>query len=175
MMTATDRIQELAGQLRLSPEDRPDQVNLHALLTERVADWQKLYRYDRVEWVLHPDPAVASPQIEVNRLALISALDKVVDNAVVAMRGRRARKLTIRTRAVERRIEIDFVDTGSGVPEEIRDKLFKEQLVKEQGQEGGGIGGLIVNLIARASKGDVRLADTGPQGTTVTLCLPLEV
>lgn len=175
MMSATDRIQELASQLRLSPEEQPDLVNIHALLMDRIGDWKKMYRHDEIDWHLAPGTETDSPQARVNRLAFVSALDTLVDNAVVAMRGRPVRRLTISTRLLRERVEIDFEDTGSGVPEEIRSKLFKERIVKRAGESGGGIGGLIVNLIARAAKGGVHLADTSPQGTRVTVWLPVEL
>jgi signal transduction histidine kinase len=174
MRDSTARVHELANQLRLSPEELTDRVDIHMVLTERIADWKRMYRHDEPNWVLEHGPDVKPLPVRVNRLALVAALDKLVDNAIVAMRGQPVQRLTIRSRGDDKRVAIDFVDTGPGIPKELIPQLFKERIVKKSGQEGAGIGLFLVNLVMRASGGGVHLSDTGPDGTTFTLWLPLE-
>jgi GAF domain-containing protein len=174
MSSASERIERLARQLSLSPEEGADRVDVHCLLTERLADWQRLYRKEDVTWQLELDPDATSPLVEVNRLSLIVALDQLVDNSVEAMRKQPQQVLTIRTRGGNQRLEIDLIDTGPGISREFIPRLFKERVPQKPCEKGSGIGLLIVNVIMRGFGGGVCLTDTGPQGTTFTLWLPLE-
>ena len=66
---------------------------------------------------------------------------------------------------------IDLADTGGGLPDEIRGRLFESFL---SGRAGGtGLGLSIAKRIMLDHRGDLLLVATGPQGTTMRLVLPL--
>ena len=66
---------------------------------------------------------------------------------------------------------IEVQDTGNGIAEGLRDKIFDSFLT---GQPGGtGLGLSIVKRILRSHRGDIEVKDSGPQGTTMKLWLPL--
>ncbi|QYM77826.1 GAF domain-containing protein [Horticoccus luteus] len=66
---------------------------------------------------------------------------------------------------------LDLRDTGSGIPAEIRDRIFDSFL---SGRSGGtGLGLAIARRIMLDHHGDVTLLETGPAGTTLRLTLPL--
>ena len=62
-------------------------------------------------------------------------------------------------------------DTGSGIPEELREKIFDSFLTGRK--EGTGLGLAISKRILRSHEGDLELAGTGEGGTTFRLNLPL--
>ncbi|MES2835662.1 MAG: HAMP domain-containing sensor histidine kinase [Pseudomonadota bacterium] len=67
---------------------------------------------------------------------------------------------------------IRIVDDGPGIPERLADKLF-DAFVSGGGQGGGtGLGLTISRELAAGHGGDLRLIETGPQGTTFELSLP---
>jgi signal transduction histidine kinase len=66
---------------------------------------------------------------------------------------------------------IDITDTGHGIPEAIRDRIFDSFLSGRP--DGTGLGLAIVERILRSHHGDIIVLATGPQGTTMRLSLPL--
>ena len=66
---------------------------------------------------------------------------------------------------------IDIVDTGHGIPEAVRDRIFDSFLSGRP--DGTGLGLAIVERILRSHHGDIEVLATGPQGTTMRLSLPL--
>jgi signal transduction histidine kinase len=61
-------------------------------------------------------------------------------------------------------------DTGGGIPEALRDKVFESFLTGRK--EGTGLGLAIVKRIMRAHHGNIALETTGPQGTAFLLNFP---
>jgi signal transduction histidine kinase len=68
-------------------------------------------------------------------------------------------------------VQLDISDTGSGVPDAIRDRIFDSFL---SGRPGGtGLGLAIAKRILHSHHGDIALLNTGPSGTTMRITLPL--
>lgn len=71
----------------------------------------------------------------------------------------------------------DVIDTGSGVSEKNRERIF-ERFYQEEPPDGGkyegaGLGLPLAREIARTLDGDVVLADTSPSGSTFSFRLPV--
>ena len=66
---------------------------------------------------------------------------------------------------------IDIVDTGTGVPAAIREKIFDSFLSGRP--DGTGLGLAIAKRIMLSHHGDITLLATSPAGTTMRLTLPL--
>jgi GAF domain-containing protein len=114
-----------------------------------------------------------NPRVRCNPDWIRRMLDILIDNALDAMAGSPAPLLTISTRVVRNQVEIAFTDTGPGIPTEIKHKLFRQRIGKQDGSEGLGIGLLMVQAIARVYRGGARVGPTGPKGTTIYVRLPV--
>jgi signal transduction histidine kinase len=68
------------------------------------------------------------------------------------------------------RIKLSFADTGRGIPEAVKDKLF-QPFVTVGKKNGTGLGLAIVKQVIEAHGGEVKFEST-PVGTTFTLSLP---
>jgi signal transduction histidine kinase len=66
---------------------------------------------------------------------------------------------------------IDITDTGTGIPEAIRDRIFDSFLSGRP--DGTGLGLAIAKRILLSHHGDVTLVSTSPKGTTMRITLPL--
>ncbi|OYW80563.1 MAG: two-component sensor histidine kinase [Asticcacaulis sp. 32-58-5] len=64
-------------------------------------------------------------------------------------------------------------DNGPGIPEKIREQLFRPFSATAQ-SDGTGLGLAIARELAQTHGGDVHLAQTGPDGTTFEIRLPLK-
>ena len=67
--------------------------------------------------------------------------------------------------------QLDLADTGTGIPENIRDRIFDSFL---SGRPGGtGLGLAIAKRVLISHHGDLILVASSPEGTTMRLTLPL--
>ncbi|MEM4733953.1 MAG: ATP-binding protein, partial [Candidatus Bathyarchaeia archaeon] len=80
--------------------------------------------------------------------------------------------LTITSRQKADMVEIAFADTGLGIPEEVRAKLFNP-LVTTKAQ-GMGFGLAICKRIIDAHQGEISAKSTIGKGTTFIIKLPLK-
>ena len=71
----------------------------------------------------------------------------------------------------EERLAVYFTDTGSGIPENIQEKIFESFLTDKP--EGTGLGLSIVKRIMRTHHGDISVANSSSLGTTLRIELPL--
>lgn len=100
---------------------------------------------------------------------LTQAFLNVCLNAIQAM-GDGGGTLTVRTRAQEGAVAIDFEDTGPGIPKEIQDDIFKFHFTTRQG--GSGLGLSITKLILEAQGGEIRFRSDPGRGSVFTILLP---
>ena len=85
-------------------------------------------------------------------------------------------RLTVETRfknSSHNRVEILVRDTGAGIPEGIVDKIFDPFFTTKDVGEGTGLGLSISYGIIKDHKGEIEVAETGPEGTTFRVSLPI--
>ena len=70
-------------------------------------------------------------------------------------------------------ISFAVIDTGIGVPEEARERIFERFEKVDSFKEGIGLGLCVSRSLARRMGGDVTLADSSSQGSTFLLTIPL--
>jgi signal transduction histidine kinase len=106
---------------------------------------------------------------------LAQALDKLVDNALSLSGG--ADEIVVALRSRDRRHELAVRNSGSRLPDELKDRLFDSlvSLREKRGTEPHlGLGLYIVRLVAAAHDGDV-IARNLPGGAGVEFMITLPV
>ena len=83
--------------------------------------------------------------------------------------GRLAIKSTYRDNTIGVRVQ----DTGGGIPPEIQDRLFKQPVPSQDPEHGSGLGLWLSRLMLQTIGGNVGIEQTGSQGTTMLVELPL--
>jgi len=99
---------------------------------------------------------------------LRQALANVIKNSAEAIEG--SGKILIRTGLNGDMVEISVSDTGSGISDEIKSKIFLPFFTTKQG--GTGLGLALVQKIVIAHGGSVDIMNNEDGGTTVRLRLP---
>lgn len=159
--------------LPLSSEEGVESVLINDLLQERLLQLHDREEYRQIHFVtsfqLSP-----SATVRVNADWMKQIIDSLVENAADAMRRSDRPRLTVSTAEQGRWVRISFSDTGSGIPESIQPRLFKEPIPKAKGASGSGIGLMFAELIARTYGGKLILESSDETGTTVSILLPLE-
>ncbi|MGC1246890.1 MAG: ATP-binding protein, partial [Spirulinaceae cyanobacterium] len=68
--------------------------------------------------------------------------------------------------------KVSFTDTGKGIPEEIKSRIFKPFFTTKPPGEGSGLGLDIVSKIVDKHQGQITF-ESQPGCTTFTVCLPV--
>jgi two-component system, NtrC family, sensor kinase len=93
--------------------------------------------------------------------------------AVVGGSGDKGR-IHVQTRALEGWVEIRMRDTGAGIPEPVRDKIFLPFFTTKAVGKGTGQGLAIVHSVIAKHGGEVRFETELGQGTTFIVRLPIQ-
>jgi signal transduction histidine kinase len=96
------------------------------------------------------------------------AFQNLLLNAAQAMNGRG--RLSISLRHADAETTIDITDAGTGIPPEVRDRLFTPFFTTKA--RGTGLGLATVRRITEAHGGTVAVVRSGSEGTTVRVTLP---
>lgn len=110
------------------------------------------------------------PPVMADRTMLQQALLNLVLNAIEAMPE--SGTLTISSKMENDSAIVSIRDTGSGIPEDIKDKVFDPFFTTKA--DGTGLGLSIVYNIANLHNGEISF-ETNREGTTFTLRIPVSV
>jgi signal transduction histidine kinase len=114
-------------------------------------------------------PSAAPVVVEANKGQLQQVFLNLALNAIQAMPHGGA--LTVRLAAAGGQVHVDFTDTGTGIPEAIRPRIFESFL---SGRAGGtGLGLAIAQRIVKDHHGELVLVSSGDSGTTMRVTLPV--
>ena len=179
-----DRLQDLMKRL-LSPHRpmQPGAVNIHEIL-ERVRSLLTAEFPDSL--VIRRDYDTSLPELVGDREQLIQAVLNVARNAAQAImkrpegeaagqitfRTRVARQVTLAKRRFSLALELQVIDDGPGIPEDIRERMFYPLV---SGREGGnGLGLTLAQSFILQHQGTIE-CQSRPGHTCFTIRLPLSL
>ena len=175
IIAESDRLQELMNRLLTSHRMmQPTQLNLHDVL-ERVRRLI-LAEFPSVEVCRDYDTSL--PYVTGDREQLIQAILNIVRNAAQALHGhgeivlrtRAARQITLAKRRFKLALELQVIDNGPGIPDNIRDKIFYP-LVSGR-ENGSGLGLSLAQSFIEQHHGAIDV-DSRPGRTCFTVYLPI--
>ena len=112
------------------------------------------------------------PLITGNLSELNQVFSNLIDNAIYAMEKTKKKELTVETGVVDKFVVVRILDTGSGIPENIRDKIIEPfYTTKEQGK-GTGLGLSISYGIIKKHKGELTF-ESDHSGSCFKVLLPI--
>jgi two-component system nitrogen regulation sensor histidine kinase NtrY len=113
------------------------------------------------------------PPVMADAEALKRALANLIDNAAEAMQESRLRVLTVETSLTDHHemAEVTITDTGHGLTEETRERLFLPYFSTKQ--RGTGLGLAIAAKIIQDHQGAIRTEQNYPLGARFIIELPL--
>ena len=151
------------------PAPQPRACDMNQVAEEALALFAG--RLDGITVQLDLEPGL--PTVLADPEAIRRALANLIDNAAEAMQGSLLRVLGVRSSLSEDggAIEIEVSDTGHGLTDEIRERLFLPFYSTKQ--RGTGLGLSIAAKIVQEHGGSLRAEANSPKGARFLLRLPL--
>ncbi len=117
---------------------------------------------------LEPSDELTAP---VNRVQFELVLHNLLRNAIQATP--RGGRVSIRAGAANGGVWVEVCDTGPGVPEELRERIFEPFVTSRQGRGGTGLGLAITRDIVVAHGGTIRALAAPGGGTAMRVEVPV--
>ncbi len=151
-----------------SPTPRPESTSVVDLIEEVVQPYRAGTAH-RISLVV--DVAPDLPLVSADRTLLGRALTNVIENALHAMPGRGELTLQGALDRPARRIRLSVTDTGAGMDEEARRRVFEPYFSTKAA--GTGLGLTIAKRNIELHGGDIAVDSTPGEGTRVVITLPV--
>jgi two-component system, NtrC family, nitrogen regulation sensor histidine kinase NtrY len=151
------------------PASQPSPASINSIVESALNMFEgRLHGID-LQTSLAPD----LPKVMADSDAIKRALANLVDNAAEATEGSLLREIRVSTSLVTSRdaVEILVADTGHGVTQELKEKLFLPYFSTKK--RGTGLGLAIVSRIVEDHRGSIRVEENQPVGTRFIVELPL--
>jgi len=153
------------------PEPKPEPLDLNKVVTQVLTLFDATL--DGITVV--KDLSTQLPQVFADATQIRRLIENLVKNAIEAMD--KGGTLTIRTHPVTddrskvpAYVRLEVSDTGSGIPDEIRDKIFEPYHTTKP--SGSGLGLAVVHRIVKDHGGRIDF-ETSSKGTTFKVDLPV--
>jgi len=111
------------------------------------------------------------PEVMASTNQMRQVMLNILKNAKEAMP--KGGTLTVRTSKEDKNVLIHVQDTGVGIPEEIRDKIFEAFFTTKQRVKGVGLGLSVCYGIIKDHGGEIKVESEEGKGTTFMIRLPI--
>ena len=150
-----------------TPEFQP--VHLHDVIQRGIKLVEHHTEMARVETEM--DFGLADDTVVCDREQIVQALISLMINAVEAMPA--GGRLTLKTwEETPRRVCLAVSDTGVGIPEDVRERIFDPFFSTKRDAKGVGLGLAVVYGIVQRHEGGIAVASAPGAGTTFTIDIP---
>ena len=109
------------------------------------------------------------PQVNIDAEQFKRVLINIIDNAIKAVDGKGLIDISVKIH--ENNVIIDIADTGPGIKDEEKEKLFIPYFSKRK--DGTGLGLAIADKIVTDHGGRILIRDNAPQGSIFTVEIPI--
>ncbi|SFN42264.1 protein-histidine pros-kinase [Formivibrio citricus] len=126
-----------------------------------------------VDW----KPAMRLPPLLAQPIALRGAIKQLLTNALDALHNNRPakRELALITRQEGDWIELDIMDSGPGIPEELRLKVFEPFFTTRPGGARAGMGMTLAQEVILRHQGSLEIDSNYLDGCRIVVRLPVEL
>ncbi|GJM27525.1 MAG: hypothetical protein DHS20C17_01600 [Cyclobacteriaceae bacterium] len=144
------------------------EANVHSGIDSTLILLNSKIDSDRLRIIKDYDPTI--PEIECFPGQLNQVFMNIISNAIDSISG--SGTITIRTTNKDSEVEISIADTGRGMSEEVRAKIFQPFFTTKGLGEGTGLGLSITFGIIDKHKGIVTVDSAKGEGTVFTILIP---
>ena len=149
-------------------------LELPVLIDRILNRWLPRMKRTQVQHVTKVEPDL--PRVLGDPRALGQVFNNLISNSVRAMQETDGGVLSVRMKSITKQdgkpaVQIDVLDTGPGIPKEVRDHIFEPFFTTKP--DGTGLGLSITKQIITMHEGTIKL-NPMPEGTAFEIVLPGE-
>ncbi len=149
----------------------PDTHVLPCRVEDIVEETTALYKEGLEHVNIHLNCEKNLPMIDLDRQQMKQAFINLIDNAIAAINKKGTITIDISFDEILKIIRIEVADTGEGISDEEKTRLFEPYFSTKK--SGMGLGLAIVNSIISDHKGMIRVQDNKPYGAKFIIELPV--
>jgi len=171
-LSETQRLAEmLRNMLSFSKpeEEKRRPVKINELVEGILLVMEKQMKEANIKMETHFDDGIPEVMASTNQMRQV--LLNMFKNAKEAMP--KGGTLTVRTNKEDNKVLIRIQDTGIGIPEELKDKIFEAFFTTKQKVKGVGLGLSVCYGIIKGHGGEIKVESEEGKGTTFTIILPI--
>ncbi len=158
-----------AGRFEIYPKD----AVLNDVLEEEYKMYVPLASEKGIDFSIHLDPYVSHVRFDPDKIRQV--LNNLLSNALKFTP--QGGKVDLLSEKVDGKVKITVSDTGIGIPEQIKAKLFNKFVQGAAGnhssEKGTGLGLVIAKGIVEAHNGSIWMEDNKPKGVKFLFTLPI--
>jgi PAS domain S-box-containing protein len=151
-------------------EEKRRPVKIDELIEGILLVMEKQMRESNIQVETSFDPDI--PEVTASTNQMRQVVLNIFKNAKEAMP--KGGTLFVKTSKKDHRVLIHIQDTGIGIPEEIKDKIFDAFFTTKQKVKGVGLGLSVCYGIIKDHGGEIKVESEAGKGTTFTISLPVE-
>jgi two-component system, NtrC family, nitrogen regulation sensor histidine kinase NtrY len=138
------------------------------VIIDEVVNLYKDYKGIELSVTIPENP----PQVELDGEQFKRVIINMFDNATQAMKDGGMIDVKVGFDVPSDRVYIDIADNGTGIKDEIKEKLFLPYFSTKK--DGTGLGLAIANRIIKEHGGHIKVRDNKPTGTVFTIVVPIK-
>ncbi len=161
-------VQNLLKFARASTKEELQEVDCNTVLRETIAFVDHQVEMNQISIVTHLEPSLMKVHGHDGKMQQI--FTNIVINAMQAV-GQRG-TITVTTRNIGSRVNIEIEDTGEGIPPEHLDKIFEPFFTTKEIGKGTGLGLSVTYGLVQDMNGDIAVKSEVGIGTVFTLSFP---
>ena len=143
--------------------------NIEKIIQDAILLYKDTYKNITFEFIDSND----IPKFKLDREQIKRVMINLLDNAVAAIPDKGKINIKLFYDKALRMVRIEVVDTGIGISNEIKERLFEPYFSTKK--SGTGLGLAIVSSIISDHNGFIRVEDNIPNGTKFIIELPARV
>ncbi|MBT6226690.1 MAG: response regulator [Candidatus Scalindua sp.] len=172
---------EIVRRMRLATKKEPDTtvltpVDIKSVLEQSIGftrpRWMNIAKASGVDYDIDIDGIIEVPIVMGIESELREVFTNIINNALDAMEA--GGRLSFRTWQNEGNSVISISDTGEGMSDEVKDRVF-EPFYTTKRAKGSGLGLSVSHGIMKRYSGSIEVESEEGEGTTFTLRLPITV
>jgi two-component system nitrogen regulation sensor histidine kinase NtrY len=166
----TDLIRNLVNEFATFarfPAANPEPCQLPIIISETIA----LYKEGHPDITFHLDIPADMPIMRLDRQQIKQTLINLIENAIASIRTTGEIAITAVHHAEEKTVTLVVADTGAGIPEAAKSRIFEPDFTTKK--SGMGLGLAIVSTIISDHNGKITVEDNTPRGAKFIIELPV--
>jgi PAS domain S-box-containing protein len=171
-LSETQRLAEmLRNMLSFSKpeEEKRKPIKINELVEGILLMMERQMRESNIKVETYFDEGIPEVMASTNQMRQVML--NLIKNAKEAMP--KGGTLTVRTTREDNKVLIHIQDTGAGIPEEIRDKIFEAFFTTKQKVKGVGLGLSVCYGIIKDHGGEIKVESEVDKGTSFKIHLPI--